>query len=105
MSELKLWSEMSPREQMSEMIWDYYKEVHGIRPRFLNLREMSEEDMSSLLARLEEEASAAAQSEIYDAELASYASYMMPELESAAAATTEDPWSEWEDHFDRIIYN
>jgi len=104
MSELKLWSEMSPREQMSEMIWDYYKEVHGIRPRFLNLREMSEEDMSSLLARLEEEASAAAQSERYDAEL-ELDFWSQPEPAPAAAATTENPWSEWEDHFDRIIYN
>lgn len=97
MSELLLWSEMSSRQQLESMVWDCYKEVHGIRPRFLHFASMTDEELSSLLESLEMDAA-------YEAACEPEFDFCLPSPVETIVSK-EDRWSEWEDHFDKILYN
>lgn len=44
------------RRNTEMFIWDVYKDVHGIRPRFLNMSEMSDEELNEFADRLANEA-------------------------------------------------
>lgn len=98
MSELLLWSEMSSRQQLESMVWDCYKEVHGIRPRFLHFASMTDEELSSLLESLEMDAA-------YEAACEPEFDFFLSTPEVASVSSNEDKWSEWEDHFDKILYS
>lgn len=52
----KSWEELSRKEQLASEHYDFYKEVHGIRPRWMNYDAMSEQDLEEELASLAEEA-------------------------------------------------
>lgn len=52
---MKTWDEMTRREQLAATHYDYYKDVHGIRPRWFNYEAMSEEDLERELDLLAEE--------------------------------------------------
>ena len=101
MSELLLWSEMSSRQQLESMVWDCYKEVHGIRPRFLHFASMTDEELSSLLESLEMDAAyeaASCEPEFND--------FCLPSpVETSTSSKEDDRWSDWEDHFDKILYH
>lgn len=43
MSNFKSWDELSRKEQLIEIHYDFYKEVYGIRPRWVKYSELSEE--------------------------------------------------------------
>ena len=43
MSELKSWEELSYKEQLAAQHYDFYKDVHGIRPRWMNYDAMTVE--------------------------------------------------------------
>lgn len=48
----KSWEELSRKEQLAAEHYDFYKEVHGIRPRWMNYDAMSEQDLEQELAAL-----------------------------------------------------
>ena len=37
---MKSWEELSRKEQLAATHYDFYKDVHGIRPRWMNYEEM-----------------------------------------------------------------
>ena len=51
------WDQLSHKEQLQSIHWDLYKDVHGIRPRWMPYAEMSvealEEEINSLQGQLE----------------------------------------------------
>lgn len=49
MSELKSWDEMTEKEQLECMVWDAYKDAHGVRPRFMNMEVMTVEELKKEL--------------------------------------------------------
>ena len=55
MSEFKSWDELSRKEQLEETVWDMYKEAYGIRPRHLNLTDMSEDELDAMYQNLQME--------------------------------------------------
>lgn len=52
---MKSWEELSRKEQLSSIHYDLYKDVHGIRPRWMDYDAMSEEELEKELDRLQEE--------------------------------------------------
>jgi hypothetical protein len=40
------------RDQLIDTIHDVYKDIHGVRPRHLNLHEKTEEELAKILALL-----------------------------------------------------
>ena len=50
------WEQMSRHDQLAATHYDYYKDVHGIRPRWMNYDAMSEQDIESELSALAEQA-------------------------------------------------
>jgi CRISPR/Cas system endoribonuclease Cas6 (RAMP superfamily) len=104
MSEFLSWSEMSSRQQNILTISDVYKEVHGIRPRFLDFSSMSDEDIQSFLNRLFDEAEEQLKSDQFDIELEKIFAEEK-EQEKVDPTSEEDKWSEWEDFFDSKYYN
>lgn len=50
-SEFKTWEEMTEKEQLECMVWDAYKDAHGVRPRFMNMETMSLEELKQELER------------------------------------------------------
>lgn len=55
MNEVNTWENLSRKEQLETIVWDMYKEVHGIRPRHLNLAAMTEDELKAMCKRLEAE--------------------------------------------------
>lgn len=54
--ELKMsqtWEEMSNKEQLECIFWDAYKDAYGIRPRHVDFKSMSEEDLCKQIDHLE----------------------------------------------------
>ena len=56
MSEFKTWEELSYKEQLAAEHYDFYKEVHGIRPRWMSYDAMTEEELEAEMAQLSKEA-------------------------------------------------
>lgn len=50
---MRSWDELSRKEQLAAIHYDFYKEVHGIRPRWLNYDDMTEQDLEKDLESLE----------------------------------------------------
>ena len=50
------------------VIWDLYKSVHGIRPRWMNLNEMTLEELNHEIEKLQEELVAQREAEEAEAE-------------------------------------
>lgn len=50
---MQTWEQMSRKDQLIAMHYDFYKSVHGIRPRWMNYDEMSEQDIERELDQLE----------------------------------------------------
>ena len=44
------------RYDLETLVWDLYKSVHGIRPRFMNLKEMSTQELEDVIKNLNETA-------------------------------------------------
>ena len=57
-SVMKSWDELSRKEQLAATHYDFYKDVHGIRPRWMNYDAMTEEDLEKELDQLGREADA-----------------------------------------------
>lgn len=62
MSEFKSWDELTRNEQLHAEYYDFYKEVHGIRPRWIFVDggepAYTEQEMDDMLLRLVEESKA-----------------------------------------------
>lgn len=43
------WEEMSRKEQLECIVWDAYKDAHGVRPRHMNLSAMTEQELEAEL--------------------------------------------------------
>ena len=56
MSELKSWEELSYKEQLAAEHYDFYKDVHGIRPRWMNYDAMTVEELELEMKQLSTEA-------------------------------------------------
>ena len=53
---MKSWNELSRKEQLAATHYDFYKDVHGIRPRWMNYDAMTEEQLEQELDQLGREA-------------------------------------------------
>ena len=61
--DMSYWNEMGvctvedfQRNELESTIWDLYKSVHGIRPRWVNFKEMSVADLEKTITSLHETA-------------------------------------------------
>ena len=52
---MSTWDQMSRKDQLAAMHYDFYKDVHGVRPRWMNYDAMSEADLEKELDQLEAE--------------------------------------------------
>lgn len=50
------WDQLSRKEQLASTHYDFYKDVHGIRPRWMNYDAMTEEQLEAELDQLGKEA-------------------------------------------------
>ena len=50
------WNEMSRRDQLAATHYDFYKDVYGVRPRWMNYDEMSEAELEKELENLSRQA-------------------------------------------------
>jgi len=57
------WEQLSRRDQLAATHYDFYKSVHGIRPRWMDYDAMTEADLEAELDRLSKEAEVQAQME------------------------------------------
>lgn len=55
-TEFKSWDELSPAEQSAAMFWDFYKEVHGFRPRHIDTSSWNLSDFDREFKLLEADA-------------------------------------------------
>ena len=69
------WEQMSRRDQLAAMHYDFYKDVHGTRPRWMNYDECTEEELELMLEQL------SAQSDIQQAEEAMAQAKAMDDVE------------------------
>lgn len=53
---MKSWDELSRKEQLAATHYDFYKDVHGVRPRWMNYDEMSEQELEAELKNLSKQA-------------------------------------------------
>jgi hypothetical protein len=53
---MQTWEQMSRRDQLAATHYDYYKDVHGIRPRWMNYDAMTEQELEQELEQLGREA-------------------------------------------------
>ena len=50
------WEQMSRRDQLAASHYDFYKSVHGVRPRWMNYDEMSEQELEAEMDSLSKQA-------------------------------------------------
>lgn len=55
-TEMTTWEEMTRKEQLAATHYDFYKDVHGVRPRWYNYEAMSEQDLEAELDSLSKQA-------------------------------------------------
>ena len=53
---MKSWNELSRKEQLAATHYDFYKDVYGIRPRWMNYEDMSEQELEQELDNLSKQA-------------------------------------------------
>lgn len=53
---MQTWEQMSRRDQLAATHYDFYKDVHGIRPRWMNYDAMTEQELEQELEQLGREA-------------------------------------------------
>jgi len=89
---------LTERENLECILSDCYKEVWGIRPRFLNMAEMSISELQDMIDRLAEES--------MQMEEESYDHFFEDVVEvSAPTINPEDRWIDFEILFDRGMKN
>jgi hypothetical protein len=61
--DLSYWNEMGvftvedfQRNELESTVWDLYKSVHGVRPRFMDLKSMTVADLEETIASLNDTA-------------------------------------------------
>lgn len=57
------WDQLSRKEQLAATHYDFYKDVHGIRPRWMNYDAMTEQELEKELEQLGREAEVQAKEE------------------------------------------
>lgn len=55
-TEMTPWEQMSRRDQLAASHYDFYKSVHGVRPRWMNYDEMSEQELEAEMDSLSKQA-------------------------------------------------
>jgi hypothetical protein len=53
---MKSWEELSRKEQLAATHYDFYKDVHGVRPRWMNYDAMTEQELEQELDSLSKQA-------------------------------------------------
>ena len=53
---MKSWDELSRKEQLAATHYDFYKDVHGVRPRWMNYDAMTEQELEQELDSLSKQA-------------------------------------------------
>ena len=53
---MKSWNELSRKEQLAATHYDFYKDVYGIRPRWMNYEAMTEQELEVELDNLSKQA-------------------------------------------------
>jgi len=46
------WNELSEREKLICNIWEYYKDVHNVRPRHVDFNSMTDDELKELYRKL-----------------------------------------------------
>lgn len=57
------WEQLSRKDQLAATHYDWYKDVHGVRPRWMNYDAMTEADLEAELDQLSKEAEVVAREE------------------------------------------
>lgn len=87
---MKSWNELSRKEQLVATHYDFYKDVHGIRPRWMNYDEMSEADIEAELESLSKQSEIQAREEaIAHAAAAEDVEHVILNLQMSGAKTRE----------------
>lgn len=53
---MKTWEELTHKEQLAATHYDFYKDVHGVRPRWMDYDSMTEQELEAELDQLSKEA-------------------------------------------------
>jgi len=53
---MQSWDQMSRRDQLAATHYDFYKDVHGVRPRWMDYDSMTEQDLEAELDNLSKQA-------------------------------------------------
>lgn len=53
---MQTWDELTRKEQLAATHYDFYKDVHGVRPRWMNYEAMTEQELEQELEQLGKEA-------------------------------------------------
>jgi hypothetical protein len=95
MSEFKTWEELSRKEQLAATHYDFYKDVHGIRPRWMNYDAMTEAELEAELDQLSKESDVQAAREKEEQERASHDFEMRVLSLMMSGAKTRDQALRW----------
>lgn len=60
---LTAWEDLTRKEQLAATHYDFYKDVHGVRPRWMNYDAMTEQQLEKELDQLAKEAEVEAQAQ------------------------------------------
>ena len=63
MDMIKSWDELSTKEQLAANHYDLYKDVHGVRPRWVKYDNLSEQELTEMIADLTNEYERVAENE------------------------------------------
>lgn len=62
------WEPPSDREAMESLYWDMYKELHNIRPRWVDFESLSDSELRKMILDLQDDIDASFESEKFDRE-------------------------------------
>lgn len=89
------WNDLSNKEQLAATHYDFYKDVHGVRPRWMNYDEMSEADLISELDNLSIQAERQAKEDAIREEAATHDFEMRVQMLMSAGAKTREQALRW----------
>lgn len=87
------WDTMTRKEQLAAIHYDFFKDVHGIRPRWYNYDAMTEEELEAELNQLNKEAEVQArEEEIRQKEAITHFEDQLNNLADSTDAVTATRW-------------
>jgi len=93
--QFKSWEELSRKEQLAATHYDFYKDVHGIRPRWMNYDDMTEAELEAELEQLGRESEIQAREEQCQQEAAAHDFETRVQMLLGAGAKTREQAIKW----------